>query len=44
MKGKMTFLPTLLQTASRRPNVQAAIKVALVVGTLLNHQCLGVVG
>lgn len=32
----MAFLSTLVQTAFKRSIVQAAIKVAIVVGTLLN--------
>lgn len=32
----MSFLKTVLRTACRRPIVAAAIKLALVVGTLLN--------
>lgn len=32
----MSFLETLLRTACKRPIVVAAIKVALVVGSLLN--------
>jgi len=34
--SSMTFLATLVKTASRRTNVLAAIKVSLVVGTILN--------
>jgi hypothetical protein len=32
----MTFLTTLLHTAGQRPIVHAALRVALLVGTLLN--------
>lgn len=37
----MVLFPTLLRTACQRPIVLAAIKVALVVGTVLNliNQC-----
>jgi hypothetical protein len=36
MAATMSFLAALLHTACRRPIVLAALKVALVVGTILN--------